>query len=84
MELPLREVGRPPKIYPNFSDLRVQHFSTDELRNLCFDVSVDYEDLPEGGKRIKAQELVDHCRRVNLLADLAMLCRQFRPHVNWT
>ena len=38
-------------------------FDTSELRTLCFDLDVDYDNLPGEGKMDKARELVMYLRR---------------------
>ena len=50
--------------------LLVKRFSDGELRTLCFDLGVEYEDLPGAGKTDKARELVDYMDRYDRLADL--------------
>ena len=48
------------------------HFSEGELQTLCFDLGVDYDDLPGEGKADKARELVAYLDRRNQLAKLAI------------
>ena len=38
-------------------------FSAEELRTLCFDLGVDYDDLPGDTKPAKAQQLVEYTER---------------------
>ncbi len=61
----------------------VDSFSDDELRTLCFDLGVDYDTLPSGGKEGTARELVAYLERRRRLLDLIDLCRQRRPNVLW-
>ncbi len=63
--------------------LIVKHFSDSELRDLCFDLTIDYENLPGPTKNDKARELVTYCERFGRTADLFALCRQQRPQVEW-
>ena len=60
-----------------------KRFSDGELRTLCFDLGVEYEDLPGAGKADKARELVDYMDRYERLPDLIRLGRQARPDVPW-
>lgn len=57
------------------------YFSEPELRDLCFELNVDYEDLPLGGKSEKARELVTYMDRRKRLPELTALVRQLRPHL---
>jgi len=58
-------------------------FNESELRDLCFQLNVDYEDLEGSGKRDKARELVTWMSRHSRLPDLTALATQLRPKVNW-
>ena len=40
-----------------------RYFDDNELRDLCFDLDIDYESLPAVGKSAKARELVAYCLR---------------------
>ena len=64
-------------------DLIDESFSKEELQELCFHLSVDYDNLGEGGKRNKAQELIRLCQRKGSLDELVVLCREMRPHHDW-
>ena len=55
---------------PGLRDILVTHFSDGELRDLCFDLGIDYESLPGEGKSAKARELVAYCQRRDRLAEL--------------
>lgn len=57
----------------------VEHFNESELRNLCFDLGVDFESLGGQGKADKARELVAFFERRGLIAILVRTCRQQRP-----
>jgi hypothetical protein len=40
---------------PNLRDLLDAHFSNDDLRQLCFDLGIDYENLAGDTRTAKAQ-----------------------------
>ena len=56
-------------------------FSDGELRDLCLDLSVDYENLPGEGKGDKARELILFMQRVGRLDDLVHRATELRPHL---
>ena len=72
---------------PNLEDTRVlrgvlaDYFSEMELRDLCFDLYIDYDDLPGSGKRGKARELIAHLQRRGRLDELVKLVLRRRPNL---
>jgi hypothetical protein len=58
-------------------------FSKGELRTLCFDLGVDYEDLLGEGKASKARELVIYLERRDRIPGLVELGSQRRPNEAW-
>ena len=58
-------------------------FGDEELRSLCFDLGVDYADLPAEGKDGKARELVAYLERRGRIPELVETCRKLRPNVEW-
>ncbi|MBX3056981.1 MAG: hypothetical protein KF770_10955 [Anaerolineae bacterium] len=69
---------------PALRDLLNQHFNDAELRQLTFDLGIEYENLPGPKTRIgKAQSLVEHCLRHGRLPDLLTHCHTQRPQVAW-
>jgi hypothetical protein len=61
----------------------VEHFDDEELRTLCFDTDVDYDNLRGQGKEAKARELIDYMQRQGRLGDLIDACRKTRPRIDW-
>ena len=59
------------------------HFDDSELRDLCFDLGVDYESLSGQGKSDKARELVAYFERRGHTLELVKTCRQLRPNASW-
>jgi hypothetical protein len=56
-------------------------FSDGELRDLCMDLGVDYENLPGLAKGDKARELILFMQRTNRLPDLVERIVALRPHI---
>ena len=64
-------------------DLLSDRFSDEELRTLCLDLHVDYDDLPALGKSNKARELLTYLARRSQLEKLLTVGQQTRPDVPW-
>lgn len=62
--------------------LLIEYFNESELRDICFDLEIDYESLPGQGKRDKARELVAYVIRHKQMEDLIELCHHVRPNAN--
>lgn len=59
------------------------HFDLGELKLLCADLGIEWENLA-GERRVeKAYALVAYCGRSGRLSELVDLCRQERPGVEW-
>lgn len=56
-----------------------RHFDNDELKTLCFALSVDYDNLEAAGKSGKIRELIEWCERNLQVAMLIEWCQQLRP-----
>lgn len=63
--------------------LIASRFNDGELRTLCFDLGVDYEDLPGEGKSDKARELVSFLERRNRIPELVEMGKQQRSDIRW-
>ena len=63
------------RLHENLSKL----FSEDELRSLCLDMEVDYENLPGQAKAGKARELVRYLERRSRTRELIERCQALRP-----
>jgi hypothetical protein len=61
-------------------DIINKYFSDSELRDLCFELNIDYESLGGDNKPAKVRELVTYCQRRDRLADLEAACRRLRPN----
>ena len=58
-------------------------FNESELSSLCFDLSVNYENLPGNGTSDKARELIAHLDRRGRISELVDSIRMLRPQVVW-
>ena len=58
-------------------------FNLDELKTLCEDLTVNYENLGGEGLNAKVREIVGYFRRNGRLIDLVDYCRRQRPSVEW-
>ena len=58
-------------------------FDVGELRTLCFDLGLDYDDLPGEGRASKARELIRYLERRGRIPDLVTVGGQMRPDVFW-
>lgn len=54
------------------------HFSIEELRDLCIELGMDYEDIPDR-KDAVVEELVLHVERRGCISEFAETCRRLRP-----
>ena len=61
----------------------ITNFNKSELRQLAFDLDVEYEELAGSTRSDKALSLIDYLRRHGRLPDLITKCRQLRPRVTW-
>jgi len=64
---------------PQLRDFITRYFNDSELRDLCFDLGIEYENLGGDNKAAKARELVAYCQRHGRLAELEDTCRRLRP-----
>ena len=61
----------------------VECFNLDELRTLCFDMGIKYENLLAFTLDGMARELVDYCKRAGKIRELVAKCRELRPNISW-
>jgi hypothetical protein len=65
---------------PQLRDFITRNFNDSELRDLCFDLGIEYENLGGDNKSAKARELVAYCQRHGRLTELETTCRRLRPN----
>ncbi len=59
------------------------HFNVGELRDLCFDLDIKYDNLSGDGKKEKARELIEYCERHGRITELVKTCYNLRPKAEW-
>ncbi|MBK8900759.1 MAG: tetratricopeptide repeat protein [Anaerolineaceae bacterium] len=69
--------------YPALVRLVQEKFNEGELRQLCHNLGVQYDDLPGAGNAAKALALVELAERQDAVAALVSVARQTRPLANW-
>jgi hypothetical protein len=60
-----------------------QYFSQNEIKSLCFDLGIDYDDLSGDDRTQKVIELIQYMERNERLAELVEYLTTVRPTVNW-
>jgi hypothetical protein len=78
----------PPLTYrPNnrvaFLNILKEHFNLSELRELCLELEIDYENLAGSSKADKARELLLYCDRHGLGNKLLQTSSHLRPNAPW-
>lgn len=58
-------------------------FSDEDLRTLCFEMSIDYENLPGRTKKGRIRELITEIQRQGRVDELIERLRAARPHIDW-
>lgn len=58
-------------------------FNDEELKQLCFELKIAYDDLPAQGRNNKMRELIAYLERIGRLSDLVELVQQHRPNQHW-
>lgn len=58
-------------------------FNLEELQRMCFELSIEYEDLPGTTRQAKVVSLVKYALRHNRLSDLLEALHTARPHIDW-
>ncbi len=66
-----------------FRQMLVTFFSDSELRDLCFDLGIEYENLSGQSKSDKVRELIAYAERSGRSIELLSLCRHLRPEMAW-
>lgn len=64
-------------------DLLVDGFNVDELRDICFEVGIDYEATGSQSIRTFARETVESAKRFGKLAEIVNVAKKMRPNLDW-
>ena len=56
-----------------------EYFDLGEIQELCFEMQLDFEDLPGSSKKTKILGLLNYCQRHSRMNELRGLCVQARP-----
>lgn len=59
----------------------MQHFSSDEMNVLAFQLGMDWSDVPGGTKKAKAIHLIEACEHRNKIFELVNVMRANRPDI---
>jgi hypothetical protein len=59
------------------------YFDEADIQTLCFDLGIDYDNLPGGSKSVKIVELIEYLARLGKIPELIDHCSQYRPNVPW-
>jgi hypothetical protein len=65
-------------------DILVEYFSEDELRDLAFELGIEFSDLPGESRSAKAREIAKYFSRRDRLPDLVSYGRRKRPNISWS
>jgi hypothetical protein len=76
-----RSAGDPENNLATLRRILADGYNIDELRDLCFELGIDYEDIPGDTRSAKARELVLFARRRGLEARLVEQIMRDRPHL---
>ena len=63
--------------------LLTMHFDEGELRTLCFELGIEYDDLAGGNRADKTRELVKYLERRGRLSGLIETGKGLRPEISW-
>jgi hypothetical protein len=65
-------------------ELITKHFNLVELKKICFDLGITYEELSGNTRTERSIELIDFCERTGRLQELIEELQSDRPHVDWS
>lgn len=76
----------PPKLQAylfSIYDLIRRYFNLEELRTLCFEVNVEFDDLPGDGLSVRVREFVYYFDRQQRIPELIKHLERLRPEIQW-
>lgn len=67
-----------------FRENMIAAFSLEELKDICSDMEIEYENLPNHGQLNSfVRELIAFAGRIGRLNELIEICQTERPHLEW-
>lgn len=69
---------------PKLRQILAERFNEGELKNLCFDLDIEYGGLSGEGIGDKARELVSYCQRHERIPELIKRGEELRSDVEWS
>ncbi len=75
-----------PDIRPSMGQLLhflTKYFSGEEIRDIYFELDVDYDDLRGETKSEKSRELLIHLKKLSRIRQLLEVIMAKRPHIDW-
>jgi hypothetical protein len=72
------------ELLSNLRQVLNERFNESELRDLCFDLGVDYESLSGEGKADRARELIGYLQRRKRIPELIVKGEKQRPDIVWS
>jgi hypothetical protein len=73
----------PHNLLVHLRHVLADRFSPSDLQTLCFDLNVEYDNLPGDEHRLKALNLIQTLERTNRIDDLIAFGQKIRPDVSW-
>jgi hypothetical protein len=67
------------RLYENM----MAYFNVSEIKQICFVLEIDYENLPGAAKGDKIRELISYVERTNIMTDLSNTLTRMRSNVSW-
>jgi hypothetical protein len=59
------------------------YFDETDIQILCFDLGIDYDNLPGDSKPVRIVQLIEYLARSGKIPELIDQCSQYRPNVPW-
>jgi hypothetical protein len=78
-----KSISETPISRSQLRDNLVNFFSEGELRSLCFDLGIDYEELGGRSKNVKVLELIGYMQRRARMDELMFQAKKLRPDASW-
>lgn len=72
------------KTRSSFHDQMVDAFSINEIRQICFDLKINFDELPGDTLTDRCRELYLYTERRGDVHRLIEICQRERPSANWT